>query len=227
MGPIPSRHTPSDAGLSRPRAQVLEFLQQTGSAVSVEQTADHLRLHPNTARKHLLGLVTRGLATSELLPSGARGRPARQYAASRDAEPDLRIRDYAGLATALAGQISRSSAHPHSDAEAAGEAWGRVLAEDIPVGRGQRRARRAVIELLARLGFEPDTDASATSVRLRRCPLLDAARAYPDVICPVHLGVIRGALAAWGGRREAATLVPFAEPGACLVQLGPTSVLGR
>ncbi len=36
-----------------------------------------------------------------------------------------------------------------------------------------------------------------------RCPLLDAARANPEVVCPVHLGIARGAVAALGGDPEA------------------------
>ncbi len=61
------------------------------------------------------------------------------------------------------------------------------------------------------------------TVRLTRCPLLDAARQYPDVVCSVHAGIIRGALHTWGDEATVTRLVPFAEPGACLVHLDPAS----
>ena len=47
------------------------------------------------------------------------------------------MRDYAGLATALAEQISRTSADPAGDALAAGQAWGRSLVD----GRAGRHRR--------------------------------------------------------------------------------------
>jgi hypothetical protein len=45
---------------------------------------------------------------------------------------------------------------------------------------------------------------------------------HPKVICTVHLGVVRGALTAVGADPDEATLTPFAEPGACRLNLtGP------
>jgi predicted ArsR family transcriptional regulator len=76
-----------------------------------------------------------------------------------------------------------------------------------------------VVDVLSELGFDPETDAGATTARLRRRPLLDTARAFPDVVCPVHLGIVRGALAALGGDPEAAALLPFSEVGACRLHL--------
>src|SRR5688572_15834605 len=166
-----------------------------------------MRMHPNTARKHLEALVERGLATRELAPVDGRGRPAWSYTAvDEHPEPDPRVRDYAGLASALAAQISRTSADPEGDALAAGEAWGRSLvAAELPGSPAKARAK--VVALFTEMGFDPQTDAQATTVRLRSCPLLDAARAHPKVVCPVHLGIARGATAALGGEPDATSLV--------------------
>ena len=125
MGPAPVRHDLGGAPLSAQRARVLEQLQQSGPATTVVMLAGRLNLHTNTVREHLDALVERGLATREQLPSVGRGRPAGSYAAAAgNPEPDPRVRDYAGLATALAGQIVRTSSDPTADALAAGEAWG-------------------------------------------------------------------------------------------------------
>ena len=218
-GPAPARYAVGGTLLSAQRARVLEQLQHGVTAATVEETATRMRMHPNTARKHLDALVERGLATRELAPALGRGRPPWSYSAADRAEPDPRVRDYAGLATALAAQISRTSADPEGDALAAGEAWGRSLVADEPAG-SPAHARRRVVALFADLGFDPQTEGRATTVRLRRCPLLDAARANPEVVCPVHLGITRGALAALGGDPDAASLAAFAEPGACLLTLG-------
>jgi predicted ArsR family transcriptional regulator len=85
-------------------------------------------------------------------------------------------------------------------------------------------ARREVVILLEELGLAPGPDARAGVVKLRRCPLLEAAHQYPEVVCGVHLGVVRGALDELGtdpDRVERTTLQPFAEPGACRLDLLP------
>jgi predicted ArsR family transcriptional regulator len=205
--------------LSAQRGRILERLQQSTGATKAGALATRLGLHTNTVREHLDALVERGLVTRELAPAVGRGRPAWSYAAAiGQPEPDPRVRDYAGLASALAGQIARTSTDPQADALAAGEDWGRTLTRGITAPR-PALARRSVVGLLAELGFDPEADARATTVRLRRCPLLDAARVHPEVVCRVHLGIVRGALAALGADPDGATLTPFSEPGACRLNL--------
>jgi predicted ArsR family transcriptional regulator len=219
MGPAPIRYGAGGVPLSAQRARVLEHLQQSVPSTTVGELASLLGLHTNTVREHLDALVERGLATRRVLPAVGRGRPAGSYAAvAAHPEPDPRVRDYAGLASALAGQIARTSTDPRGDAIAAGEGWGRRLSTDLPFG-SPAQARRNVVALLGDLGFAPDADARGGTVRLLRCPLLDAARAHPDVVCPVHLGIVRGVLAALGGDPQRATLLPFSEPGACRLEL--------
>jgi predicted ArsR family transcriptional regulator len=224
LGPAPVRARSGGSRLSGQRAAVLERLQQRDSHVTITELATELGVHTNTAREHLDSLVEAGLATRERAPASGRGRPAWRYAAAADyLEPDPRVRDYAGLATALAGHLHRTSADPVADALDAGLAWGRELATTDPE-RGRRRAggaaaRRRVVNLLDGLGFDPEADRQATTAALRRCPLLDAARRYPDVVCQVHQGIVRGALEVYGGEPEQAELLPFSEPGACRLHL--------
>ncbi len=221
MGPAPVRSA-GERALSPARAKVLEWLQEQPDAITVEQAGQALGLHSNTAREHLAGLAASGLAVlGAPLPAG-RGRPAQRFlAAPLLQEPDRRVRDYAGLAAALAGQLAQTSPDPVGDARRAGQAWGRSLAAaspDTPSGSGAA-ARRAVVDMLAELGYDPVPDARCTSAALRRCPLLDVARQYPQVVCEVHLGMVRGMLAGLGGDPSRAHLYPFAEPGACRLTL--------
>ena len=62
---------------------------------------------------------------------------------------------------------------------------------------------------------------------LRRCTLLVAAKRYPQVVCQVHLGIVRGAMDIFGGSAERTAIMPFAEPGACRLQLQTRSRPGR
>jgi predicted ArsR family transcriptional regulator len=162
------------------------------------------------------------LATRERARAAGRGRPAWLYAAAEGlSEPDPRVRDYAGLASALASHIARTSADPSTDALTAGIEWGRSLAIAAPGPRptSASAARRKVVGILAELGFDPAADARATTVALRRCPLLDTARRYPEVVCSVHLGIVRGAMSVFGGEPDRTALLPFAEPDACRLHL--------
>lgn len=221
-GPAPVRRDFTGNPLSSQRVRVLERLQLHAGAVPVADLAGELGMHTNTVRDHLEALVTRGLATRDRAPARGRGRPAWRYTAAEDnAEPDPRVRDYAGLANALAAHVARTSADPSADALAAGAEWGRSLAREVPEPRPANAAgaRRRVVEILTALGFDPVPDARATSVGLRQCPLLDTARRYPDVVCSVHLGIVRGALNELGGEPERTVLLPFAEPDACRLHL--------
>ncbi len=181
-------------------------------------------LHPNTLREHLESLESRGSVRRRQADPSGRGRPAWLYETTGTSTAS-RAMEYAGLATALASVIARHSTDPRGEALEAGQDWGRALvrAKGLPRGRGAIWVRRSVVTLLADLGFSPEPSVRATSVRLTRCPLLDAARAEPEIVCGVHLGIVRGALQEWGADTQDAELSPFSEPGACRLQMPPVA----
>jgi predicted ArsR family transcriptional regulator len=127
------------------------------------------------------------------------------------------VRDNVGLASALARHIAATSDNPRRDAIAAGEAWGTELA--LAPRHDASTSHVTVLALLDELGFAPEVDSATGSIALRRCPLLDAVRAAPDIVCAVHLGLARGALAARGASATAVRLTPFAQAGACRLYL--------
>ena len=218
LGPSPARFDRDTPRLSPERAQVLEAIQSRESPTSVRDVSEELTLHGNTARKHLEGLVGRGLIVAVAGVATGKGRPARLYQAlPTSTEPDSRVREYVGLATALARHIAMTSDDPRRDAIAAGETWGEELASRrLPDGTA---GGATLIALLDSLGFAPEADVSGKSISLHRCPLLDAVRAEPDVICAVHLGIARGVLKARGLDPEPVSLEPFSEVGACRIHL--------
>lgn len=205
--------------LSAARAHLLELLADQPEPCTVAALAALSRQHPNTVREHLDGLVASGLAARTRAPAVGRGRPAWLYAATEDETVSASAREYAGLASALAGQLARSSPDPVADALQAGRAWGRELAPEGEVAHSGADARREVVGMLDDLGFAPEADARTAVVRLRRCPLLEAAYEHPEIVCGVHLGLVQGALEQIGGDATAADLEPFAEPGACRLTL--------
>jgi predicted ArsR family transcriptional regulator len=204
--------------MSRSRAAVLESLREGAGTVAEVEAAT--TLHANTVREHLDALVSRGLAVRARSEPSGRGRPAWRYRAV-DPASDTDGSEYAGLATALAAHLHRTSTEPWQDAVAAGEGWGRDLARRgrPPEGTSSQAARRRVVELLDQVGFAPQADERATTARLTRCPLLGTAKKFPDIVCGVHLGIVRGALEEYGADGDRTELLPFAEPGACRLHL--------
>lgn len=205
--------------LSRSRGALLQTLQAQTEPTTLAALVAASGLHANTVREHLDGLMHDGLANRHSETPSGRGRPAWLYEATgRDASA---VSEYAGLAAALAATIQRTSASPTEDAVTAGLEWGHELARE----RGARpapsavAARREVVLLLDEVGFAPQADARSSVVRLTRCPLLEAAHKYPEVVCGVHLGIAQGALEEYGADPDGTELLPFDEPGACRLHL--------
>jgi predicted ArsR family transcriptional regulator len=197
--------------LSRAAAAVLTALRAAKEPLSLLGLSAETGLHPNTLRDHLEVLVAAGLARRRRAQPQGRGRPAWLYSAGGRGAGSA-VTEYAGLVGVLAELVSRTSDRPWDAAVDVGAGWGRRLAED----RDRSEApHQVVVELLEDLRFSPE--AAGAQVRLTRCPLLDAARAHPDVVCGVHLGIVRGVLEHLGADSGGTALVPFAEPGACLL----------
>lgn len=239
LGPRSARTAADD--LPPAQAAVLRALDAQPEPTPVAALATAAGLHANTVREHLEALERAGLVERFRAAPQGRGRPAWLYAA-RDRGPEVAggDREYAALAATLARAIHRTSDRPEEDAAAAGEEWGRQLARPhatraaaaaaaaaasdaaaaaTDTGDRAATARRTVIAVLDEVGFAPQADPSATDVRLTRCPLLAAAHEHPDVVCGVHRGLVRGALAELGSPAAEVVLVPFAEPGACRLTL--------
>jgi predicted ArsR family transcriptional regulator len=239
LGPRPTEDDADAlAGLSAQRRRVLDTLDRLarltpGQPVAIATVATELDLHVNTAREHLDGLVSAGLADrSRLAPSG-RGRPGWGYAPRTRRSPATA--EYVTLARVLADHVAESGGDVRRDMLELGRRWGRSITESDtasdtasgadPKGRqavapAGERADDTVVRLLGDLGFDPEVSARmpAVRVRLRRCPMLEVARQRPEVVCQLHRGIVEGVLQAEGARRDV-RLDAFAEPGACVLHL--------
>jgi predicted ArsR family transcriptional regulator len=224
---------PSD-NLGATRRQVLDQLRETGSSTGAVEVAKAVGLHPNGARFHLEALVEAGLATRSAEDRTARGRPRALYAArpATGSEVDGYKELAEVLVDALAGP-ARELPSGRSVAEQAGIARGRRLAAELRSSSSQgqdpsvdpnltaTQATDAVVDGLARLGFESRAVSSRTGRRIdiKPCPFLDLARAHPEVVCAVHRGLMVGVFEGTGAPLEVADLEPFARPGKCVAHL--------
>jgi len=62
-------------------------------------------------------------------------------------------------------------------------------------------------------------DGDTSKMLLHRCPFREAAESNQEVVCSVHLGMLKGALAEMGAPMEAIGLEPFVEPNLCVADL--------
>ena len=229
MGPRPGRAEPV-AAISKARAAVLERLRQMEGTLSVEQLALQTGQHANTVREHLEALTGDGYATKTAGPKEGRGRPAWLYQAT--AAPAAPV-GYLALAAALAQHLASTSTNPAAAGESAGRSWARALpgtsrlgtvaAEDVPGKAGGKIARQRVATALDQAGFGIQGNRDATELTLTTCPLVEVAKGNPEVVCAVHLGLVKELLSGSGLPEGDVLLLPFAGPGFCTLHL-PGSV---
>ncbi|MET9294648.1 helix-turn-helix domain-containing protein [Streptomyces sp. NPDC003077] len=206
------------------RAEVIHVLREAGIPLGVTDIARRIGTHPNTARFHLDALVTEGTVERTLEQRPGPGRPRTVYA-MRPGMNRGGARDYRLLAEVLLGHLSSAASGTDEQLEEAGRAWGRFLVDRPPpferLTREQTVAR--LTTLLTGLGFQPEAEPDAAAperVRLRHCPFLELAEKHGALVCRVHLGLMRGALAELRGPVTVARLEPFTASGTCLAHLG-------
>src|SRR5215469_4819588 len=216
---------PEDATpLGRSRTDVLDMLRASDGPLGVREIASHMGLHQNTARFHLEALVEAGLAVRETEDRETPGRPRIGYRAVADGPAGRRR--YRLLAEMLTSLIAGTMPEPGRAAEEAGREWGGYLTEQPPPYQ-RPTAEEAVAKLTAimeELGFAPHAEADDGGqyrLCLRQCPFREVAEHHQDVICSLHLGLMRGALARMRAPVTADRLDPFLEPSLCVAHFSP------
>lgn len=192
------------------REKILETLAEQPSGAALAWIAQSMDLHENTVRAQLEALLRDGYLTRFRAPAAGRGRPAWIWKIKPESASA-----FAGLAGALAGQIAATSQDPARESVQAGMRWGTELA------RKQHETHSAdIVASLDELGFAPTTTDEQDLVLLQACPMLSAAEEHPQIVCNVHLGMVRGLLTAQGHDSAGVQLKPFAtDQRGCLLRL--------
>ena len=203
------------ARLGPTRAEVLHHLRTVGEPVAVAEVAAAVGLHPNTTRFHLDALTESGLVAREVEQRNLPGRPKLLYRAVETHRGD-RYRELAGaMVVHFAGMLEDRS----EIAEAAGEAWGKELRTEAQRTGPAEAPLDRLVGCMAGLGYDPRLVAdSDTTVELRPCPYLELADKDPQVICQLHLGLVRGLLGPDQPWRVTA-IEPWVTPTKCLLRL--------
>lgn len=202
------------------RSGVLKVLRTANAPMSIIAIADALDVHPNTVRFHLDTLVSSGRVEQVTMDRRGPGRPALMFQATRRMDPGG-PRRYRVLAEILATGMADVE-HSEAKALAAGRAWGQQL-KPPPQSTETLDAEESIehlVDVLDDFGFAPERGGDE-QVRLRHCPFLELAVTQKEVICPVHLGIMQGALETWQAPVTVDRLEAFVEPDLCLAHLGP------
>jgi predicted ArsR family transcriptional regulator len=187
----------------------LHVRSHPGSTASEVATA--FSLHPNVARHHLDRLSAGGYLEVglERSPLAGAGRPSKRYRAAdgTDGDPTLDLVTHLDdlLVTLLVEALKLlGPVEAERMAERVGEEHGRMLAERMEPGEGQRSLRgamHAIADALTAHGFAAHAEdrGESTAVVAENCPFGDAAAQHP-VICAVDRGMVRGLLAGLCGQ---------------------------
>ena len=190
---------------------VLRVLRSQSDPMTIDTLSRNVGRAVSTVRFHLDHLVRDGLVTSSRAPARGPGRPRQVYRALAPEAVDGAAA-YRLLAGLLAEELVRAG-----DTQApiaAGRSWADQLDRSTPTiqrAAGEPQAAyavRRVVELFDEGGFSPEWDAARRTIVLRRCPFMELATVRPEIVCGVHLGLVRGLLerldadGAEGGRAE-------------------------
>ena len=219
------------AALDQPlRRDLYRLLSERKGWVTRDEASEALGIARSVAAFHLDKLVEAGAVeitferTSGRTGPGA-GRPAKLYRRGTEemsaSVPERRY-DLAGslLATAIA-EAQRTGAPIAECLTAAARAAGRVIGEEAAAATGplttRDQRRHAVLEILARHGYEPALGQRG-EIALVNCPFHRLAEEHRSLVCGMNLDFLGGLLEGIGptGRLDA-RLAPA--PGYCCVRI--------
>jgi predicted ArsR family transcriptional regulator len=218
------------AALDQPlRRDLYRLLSDRGGWVTRDEASAALGVPRSVAAFHLDKLADAGVVevtferTTGRTGPGA-GRPAKLYRRGTEevsaSVPERRY-DLAGslLATAVA-EAERSGAPIGECLSAAARAGGRVIGEEAAAATGsltkREDRRQAVLDILARHGYEPQFGKRG-EIALLNCPFHRLAEEHRTLVCGMNLDFLGGLLEGMGPGKLDARLAP--EPGYCCVRI--------
>lgn len=208
------------------RRALLRFLDRADIPQDVRALAAEVDLHPNTVRDHLDLLHRAGLVTRTTESRDKPGRPKVLFEAADRGTRSPGSEGYRFLAEVLAGYMHAHLDNPAAAAEEAGRAWGRYMGAkpkpfDLP---DSNQVLSQIVTALAAMGFAPEEERKDDRflIRLHDCPFRDVARTRTDVVCSVHLGMLRGMTEELGDSMKVDDLTPFVTPSVCVASLSRT-----
>ncbi|MDR1808176.1 MAG: helix-turn-helix domain-containing protein [Propionibacteriaceae bacterium] len=208
------------------RTHIIQILRDTREPLSVQEVAEKVGIHVNTARFHLESLVDAGMATRETADRNRPGRPKVVYLGTLPNQTHERAQGYRVLAEILTTAIAQSEAHSGEWLYKVGQEWGRYLTTRLAPFEILEESEivSRLIDKLDALWFAPElerTHNSTPRLLLHNCPFMAPARQYPQVVCQLHAGMIDASLEEMRSAYRLVELQPQLTDHLCAGCLGP------
>lgn len=176
---------------------------------TARKLANRFNLHVSAIRQHMVRLEDAGLIISESLKSKGSGRPQRVYQIRGPFQAtDLLPRDYKLLCEILLEYLKEIKVSP-DQMRKYGHQWTKRSLYTKTIKFKKNRSIEEVGELLhhqfSGLGFDPmlaNISENQIGIRFQNCIFLEAARAFPDLLCPLVHGLLDGFLSAVSGQQS-------------------------
>lgn len=197
---------------------MLAALRSADAPLRLTEVCERVGLSANAVRRHLSWLAADGLVRIDHEPPRGPGRPAALYSAvPARTDDDVAFRTLAGLLGRALNALGDAGA-----TSAAGRDWARRVVEQRERAGHARPtdAFEVVYDLFADGGFAPRLVDRDGVVELHRCPFITLAVEQPEVVCAVHLGLVRGVLDEYDDPRTARLAPVLDGSGPCVLRLG-------
>lgn len=211
--------------------QILRTLAASADPLRVDDIAESLDLHNNTAREALTALQEKGLVSRQRSSTEGRGRPYWLYQATVSTDPDAVLQEFGNFSAAVAKYVCATSENPLQSADKIGRLWAKEMlgAPDIP-DHSTIDAHTAVTHNLAihaakirlflsRLGFEARPGADASIIELQRCPFRKKDSSSSGVVCAIHQGMTDEIVRTLSRGYLGTEVLPSSGPGCCTIHL--------
>jgi predicted ArsR family transcriptional regulator len=204
--PVDRDEAAAATGIGRPLAAFhLDRLVAAG-LLDVEYRRRSGRSGPGAGRPAKFYRRTRGLNVELSLPARRYRLAAEIFAEGLDRRPDDPARDEVRAAARIRGTALGASATAAAESGGSGKR------------RSRKTARKELVSVLARQGFEPVDD--GREIRLRNCPFDVLAAEHRDLTCSMNLALLEGLTSGIGDAGLRAVARPV--EGSCCVRFEPS-----
>lgn len=210
---------------------MLSFLGPKKEAMTINQIADEMNLHPNSVREIIDALVEHGVVAKRRAQISGRGRPAWLYEVVVPESYATFHNNISDLMIATAKTLIKESHDPAQRARSLGKTWAHEILQRVDTDeldftdtspKAIAYATNRIRLFLSSQGFNAYHGDDDTNIQLRACPFLTSDSRTQALICSMHGAMLAELIRVLSHGNLRTNLSPFYCGDCCLVSvLGP------
>lgn len=186
------------------RFSIYQYVSRIHREVTVQEIAEHFKIHANVARLHLSKLEDVKMLVSHTQKTGKGGRPSRTYQLSQEViSLQFPYRDYQRLAEMCLETLVEFGEQGQVVLNKIGLKYGRELAGNYMVQLGKKvdelstKQKLSCVETIAQnQGLSPELafneEERKATFSIYNCTFKELIQDYSDALCPLHHALIQG-----------------------------------